>query len=120
VDDPRVLAHVARGRRGACQRVDHRRAADLVEPAELSEVLADRQHVDLAVLAVEVEHRAIDDLVLLAVEVVRLQAFVDDEAVQRRVREQDRPEHRLLGFEVVRRGERVFRLLDGGHAEEAA
>ena len=41
-------------------------------------------------------------------------------AVERRVGEQDRPEHRLLGLEVVRRERaRCVLLLDGGHEPSA-
>src|SRR6185312_428597 len=82
----------------------------------LPQLLGDGEHVDLAALLVEPQHRAVDGRVLLAIELIGLETLVDDEAVERRVGEQDRAEHRLLGLEVVRGEEGgAVLLLDRGH-----
>ena len=102
--DPRVLADVAdRGHR-ARQQVDRRAAADALEQAGLLEVLDEREGVDRLADRVQVEHRLEDQAVRLAVEVLRLEALVDDQRGQRGVRQQDRAEDGLLRLEVLRRG----------------
>ena len=103
--DPRVLADVADGGDGAGQQVDGGAAADALEQAGLLEVLDERERVDRLADRVQVEHRLEDQAVRLAVEVLRLEALVDDQRGQRRVGEQHGAEHGLLGFEVLgRRG----------------
>ena len=64
-------------------------AADGVELAGVLEVVDERERIDLPASAVEVEHRLEDDPVALAVEVIGLQALVDDEGRERGVGEQD-------------------------------
>ena len=98
------------------ERVDRRRSADLLQLARLPQLLGDGEHVDLAALLVQLEHRPVDRRVLLAVEVLRLEPLVDDEPVERRVGEQDRAEHRLLGLEVMRWKEGLVVLLERGHS----
>ena len=82
-------------------------AADRVELAGLLEVLDERQRVDRLAERVEVEHRLVDEAVGLAVEVLGLEALVDDQRGERGVRQQDGAEDRLLGLEVLRRGDRA-------------
>ena len=103
-DDARVLADVADGGDRAGQQVDRGAAADVLEQAGLLEVLDERERVDRLADRVQVEHRLEDQAVRLAVEVLRLEALVDDQRGQRGVRQQDRAEDRLLGLEVLRRG----------------
>jgi hypothetical protein len=107
------VADVARGGDGAGEGVDRALSSDLLEAALLAQALGDREDVDPVAVLVEVEHRAVDDAVLVAVEVLRTQALLDDQAVHRLVGEKDRSEHRLLGLEVVRR--RRGGDVDGGH-----
>ena len=107
-DDARVLADVADrgdrareqvdGRRGrrprsswpACLRCSTSVSASTGSPAPWS-----------------VEHRLEDQAVALAVEVLGLQALVDDQRRQRGVRQQHRAEHGLLGLEVLGRRDRA-------------
>jgi hypothetical protein len=106
LDDPRVLAQVADGGHGAREQLDRRRAADVLQVARLLEVLDERQRVDRLALGVQIEHPLVDAPVTLAVEVVRVEALIDDQRGQRGVRQQDRAEHRLLGLQVLGRGHR--------------
>ena len=106
-DDPRVLADVPDGGDARRQQVDRRAAAGGVELPGLLEVLDERERVDRLAAAVQLEHRREDDPVRLAVEVLGVEALVDDQRGQRRVGEQDRAEDRLLGLEVLRRGDRA-------------
>ena len=108
-----VLAGVAGGRDPAGELVDRRRAADLLELAVLAERLRDRQVVDLPVALVQRDHRREHRAVLLAVEVLGAQVLLDEQRVEVSLVEQDGPEHRLLGLQVVRRDGDV---LDGAHA----
>ena len=87
----------------AREEVDRRAAADLLEQARLLEVLDEREGVDGLADRVQVEHRLEDQPVRLAVEVLRLEALVDDQRGQRGVRQEDGAEDRLLRFEVLRR-----------------
>ncbi len=103
--DLRVAARVAGGRHHAGELVDSRLAARVLELARLAQAVGDGQHVDRLALVVEREHRRVDRAVALAVEVLGAQALLDHERVQRAVRQQDRAEHRLLGLDVVRRGD---------------
>ena len=104
-DDPRVLADVPDGGDARRQQVDRGAAAGGVELPGLLEVLDEREGVDRLAAAVQLEHRREDDPVRLAVEVLRVEALVDDQRRERRVREQDRAEDGLLGLEVLRRGD---------------
>ena len=63
----------------AGEQVDRGAAADAVELARLLEVLDERERVDRLADRVEVEHRLEDQAVRLAVEVLRLEALVDDQ-----------------------------------------
>ena len=107
--DPRVLADVADRRDARRQQVDRGAAARGLELAGLLEVLDERERVDRLAAVVEVEHRREDDPVRLAVEVLGVQALVDDERGQRGVGEQHRAEDGLLGLEVLRRRDRALR-----------
>ena len=101
------------GRRDpAGELVDRLRAADLLELAVLAQRLRDGQVVDLAVGLVQLEHRREHRAVLLTVEVLRPQMLLDQQRVQVSLVQQDGPEHRLLGLEVVGRNGDV---LDGAH-----
>ena len=111
-DDPAVLARVAGRGDPAGELVDRLRAPDLLQLAVLAERLGDRQVVDLAVALVELEHRREHRAVLLAVEVLGPQVLLDEQRMQMALVEQHRPEHRLLGLEVVGRNGDV---LDGAH-----
>ena len=111
-DDPPVLPCVARGGDPARELVDRLGAADLVELAVLLQRLGDRQVVDLAVALVQRQHRREHGAVLLAVEVLGPQLLLDQQRVQVALVEQHRPEHRLLGLEVVGRDGDVR---DGAH-----
>jgi hypothetical protein len=103
--DARVLADVADGGHGAGQQVDGGATADALEQPALLQVLDERQRVDRLADRVEVEHGLEDQAVGLAVEVLGLEALVDDQRRQRGVRQQHGAEHGLLGFEVLgRRG----------------
>ena len=104
--DLRVAARVARGRHHPRELVHGRESADLLELAGLAQALDDRQHVHRLALLVEREHRLVDQPVAIAVEVLRAQPLLDHERIHRVVGEQDRAEHRLLGLEIVRRGDR--------------
>ena len=114
--DARVLADVADGGHGAREQVDRGAAADALEQAALLEVLDERERVDRLAHRVEVEHGLEDQAVRLAVEVLRLEALVDDQRGQRRVRQQHGAEHGLLGFEVLgRRGGGASVAVCDGH-----
>ncbi len=104
-DDAPVLADVADRRDGAGEPVDLRLAAGVLELAARPQVLGDGQPVDRLGRVVQREHRLVDELVAAAVEVLRPQPLLDDEPVDALLRQQDRPEHRLLGLERVRRRE---------------
>ena len=120
--DARVVTRVAGGGDGAGEGVDRGLSADLLQAARLAQVLADREHVDRLARGVELEHRLVDRTVTLAVEVVGLEVFVDQERIHGPLGEQDRSQHRLLGLEIVgRRDARGRRPVAGcrggaGHA----
>jgi hypothetical protein len=115
-DDPRVLADVADGGHGSGQEVDGSAAANRVELAGLLEVLDERERVHRLAQRVEVEHRAVDDPVGLAIEVLGVEALVDDQRRERGVRQQHGAEHGLLGLEVLRRRDRPVRHAGAGVA----
>ena len=108
-DDPRVLADVADRRHARGQQVDRGAAAGRVELAGLLEVLDERERIDRLAAVVQGEHRGEHDPVRLAVEVLGVEALVDDERRQRGVGQQHRAEHGLLGLEVLRRRDRTVR-----------
>ena len=105
----------ARGRSArsaAALPTDGHRAGERVDPglaAGLSSLPRERRcsvtvsDVDRLALAVQREHRLVDQPVAVAVEVLGPQALLDDEPVDRAVRQQDGAEHGLLGLERVRR-----------------
>jgi hypothetical protein len=101
--DAGVLAQMADGGDRTREHVDHRAAADRLEVAGLLEVLGQREGVDRLALRVQVEHGLVDAPVGLPVEVLRLQALVDDERRHHGVGQEDGAQHRLLCLEVVRR-----------------
>ena len=118
--DPRVLADVADGGHRARQQVHRGAATDLLEQPALLEVLDERERVDRLADRVEVEHCLEDQPVRLAVEVIGLEALVDDQRGQRRVGEQHRAEHGLLRLEVLRGrcgGASVAVVSDGHRAD---
>ena len=99
--DPAVVARVAGGRHPGDQLLDHVRAADLIEPVVLPQLLGDGEVVDLLVALVELEHRLEHRAVLAQVEVLGAQLLVHQQRVQVLLVEQHRTQHRLLGDEVV-------------------
>jgi hypothetical protein len=103
LDDLRVVADVARRGDQVRQRVDVRGAARVLEAALLRQLLADRQDVDrLGVgLLLQADHRLEDQAVRLAVEVLGPELDVDQERIERLLRQQDRTEDRRLGLEVL-------------------
>ena len=89
-----------------------------LEAAPLAQVLGQRDQVDRLALLVQVEHRRVDDPVLLAVEVLGPKAVLDRDRIQRPVADQDRAEDRLLRLQVVGRG-KGGDALSGGHGSGA-
>ena len=88
----RVLAHdlgVAAGMSGGgheTRQLVHRRlAADVVELAHATQAVDDRHDVHGLAVAVERQHRLVDRPVPLPVEVLRAQALLDNERIQRAV-----------------------------------
>ena len=77
-------------------------AADGVEPALLFQLGLKRPQVDLHLLVLEVEHRLIDELMALAVEVPRPQPARD--GGQHRGIQQDAAEDGPLGLLAMREG----------------
>ena len=100
-DDLRVVRGVRRCRDERGELVDPDPAADSLELTALLELVDEGDRVDGLALCVQGECRAIDLRVALAVEIARVEHFrhCPDGAGG----EQHRPEHRLLGFEVLRR-----------------
>ena len=76
---------------------------DLIQPPVLPQLVGHGEVVDFAVLRLQGEHRRIHGAVLITEEVLWLQADIDDDGAQVPLVEEHRPEHRLLGLEVVRR-----------------
>ena len=105
LDDLRVVARVPRRRDEVGERVHEGRAARLLELARAGELLGHRERVDRVRdrLLLEPHHRPEDQPVALAVEVLRAEPDVDQDAVERLLGQQDRPQHRGLRLEVVRR-----------------
>ena len=99
VDDPRVVGGVRRGRHQGGQLVDALLAADIGEPAQAVELVDERDRVDRLALGVQPERGAIDRRVRLAVEVARIEDLAD--RPDRTGGEHHRPEHGLLGIEVL-------------------
>ena len=105
LDDAPVVPRVRRCGHKSRQRVDVGRAARLLELARARQLVADREGVDWLRLRLllQADHRPEDLPVALAVEVLGLQLDVDQEAIERLLREQDRTEDRNLCFLVLRR-----------------
>ena len=111
VDDPRVVRRVRRRRDERGELVDPRPAADVLELAALLELVDERDRVDGLALRVERERGAVDLGVALAVEVAGVEDLAD--RPDRAGGEHHRPEHRLLGLEVLRRDRGGLRRWDG-------
>ena len=120
LDDLRVAAQVAGGGDRAGERVDRRRAAGLGRACpRCLQLLGDGERVDR--LASRRRASSIAAKIArwrLAVEVLGLQALLDDERVERPVGEQDRAEHRLLGLDgcaggAARRAARPVPAVEG-------
>jgi hypothetical protein len=103
LDDRAVAPQVADGGDGPGQRVDLGAAADVLELAARAQVLGDGQDVDRLALLIQREHRLVQHAMAVAVEVLRLEALLDDERVVDALGEQDRAEDRLLGLDGVGR-----------------
>jgi hypothetical protein len=105
LDDPGVVARMRRGGDDRRERVDEGLAANRIQLAGTSELLADGQCVDRLGrrLLLEPHHRGEDHLVPVEVEVGRRQPDLDQDPVERRVPDDDRAEDRGLGFGVVGR-----------------
>ena len=113
LDDLRVVVDVRRRRNERRELGDARAAADLLELAPLLELVRERDRVDRLALRPEREHRAVDRPVRAPVEVGGVEDLGD--GADRRLGEQHRPEHRLLGLEVLRRHEGRRRCMRGAH-----
>jgi len=99
-DDPRVVLDVGRARHAVDQRRDVGRAADLVEVARPSELLFQRDQIDRVVALRQLDHLVEDAAVGVAEEIVRVDDLGGE--VEGVVVQQNRPEHRAFGFEIVR------------------
>src|SRR6185437_8947286 len=113
-DDLRVVAGVRRGGDEPGELVEADAPADRLELAALLELVRERDRVDGLVLAVELERRAVDLRVRLAVEVARVEDLTDGR--DRARRDHHRAEDRLLGFQILGRDGAVDRgrRRDGG------
>jgi hypothetical protein len=100
-DDLRVVAGVGGGRHEPGELVEPDAPADVLQLAALLELVRERDRVDRLVLAVELERRAVDLRVRLAVEVARVEDLAD--GGDRVRRQHHRAEDGLLGFEILRR-----------------
>jgi len=103
-DDAGVGAGVAGGGDPAGELVDREAAAGALEHAVLGELVGDGERVDRLMALVQGEHRLVDEGVLVAVEVLGVEVFLERDRLQGLLSsEQDRAEHAALGLEVVRR-----------------
>ena len=100
-DDLRVVARVSRHRNGRRQLGDRVLATGLRQLATLGELLGDGQGVDRLTLLVEAGDRPEHDPVALAVEVLVLEAHVQDHRRDRSLGDHHRSEHGGLGLEVL-------------------
>jgi hypothetical protein len=103
LDDPGVVAGVARHRDGGRELGDAVAPARLLELALLGEQLRHGERVDWLAALVEPLDRPEDHPVALAVEVLVGEADVEDHRVHRRLGDHQRAEHRFLGLEVLGR-----------------
>ena len=106
-DDARVLAQVGDVRDRPGEEIDAVGPAGGGERSGGAQGVGHGDRVDRLAALVEVEHRGEDGAVALAIEVLGPQRLLDHERVHRALRHQDRPEHRLLCLDVVRRRERL-------------
>ena len=97
-----VVLGAARRRHLGREAGDHVLAADLLELAVLRQRLGDREDVDRVGVLVQADDRLEDRAVAVAVEVLGLEANVEQDRLDRRLRDHHRPQHRLLGLEVLR------------------
>ena len=111
LDDLRVVPGVARDRDGGGELGDGFLAARLGELAVLCQVLGDGQRVDRLPLLVKARDRAEDDAVPLAVEVLVVQADIQDHRGDRALGDHHRTENGSFCLEVL--GRDVG--LGGGH-----
>ena len=119
LDDARVVEHRAHRGHDRRQRMEVGLAARLLELAAAAQLLGHRERVDRLGrgLLLQADHRLEDRLVARAVEVVRAQPDLEQDAVQRLLGEQDRAEDGGLGLVVVRRNAGRHLGRDGdGHA----
>ena len=103
LDDLRVVPGAARRRHLGRQAGDHIPAADLLQLAVLGEGLGDGQDVDGVGVLVEADDCLVDRAVAVAIEVLGVEADVEQHRLDRRLRDHHRPEHRFLGLKVLRR-----------------
>ena len=123
LDDPRVVEHRTDCGDDRRERGQVALAARLFELARPPQLLGDRQHVHglRRRLLLQADHRLEDRRVPRAVEVVGTQPHLEQHAVERLLREQDRPEDG--GFSLLVVGRDAGRCLwrDGyGHAAGAS
>ena len=92
---------------------EHVAAADLLELAALGEGLGDGEDVDRIGVLVEADDRLVDRAVAIAVEVVRVEADVEQHRLDRRLGDHHRAEDGLLCLQVLGRddGRSVARQL---------
>ncbi len=102
LDDLRVVLDVGRPRHAVGERADVGGAADLVELARPGQLVLQRDEIDRLAPIGQRDHLLEDAPVRVAEEIRR----VDDlgRLVERLVVDEDRAEHALLGFEIVRQG----------------
>ena len=113
LDDLRVVVDVRCGRDERRELGDPRVAPDLLELAALLELVRERDRVDRLALLPEREHCPVDRPVRAAVEVGGVEDLRD--GTDRRLGEQHRAEHRLLGLEILGRHESRRRRVGRAH-----
>ncbi len=102
LDDRGVVLGAAGRRDLGGEAGDHVLAADLLELAVLLERLGHGQHVDRVGVLVQADDRLVDRAVAVAVEVLGLEANVQQHRLDGGLRDHHRPQHRLLRLQVLR------------------
>ncbi len=102
LDDRRVVLGAAGSGDLGGEARDHVLAADLLQLAVLGELLGDREDVDRVRVLVQVDDRLEDRAVAVAVEVLGLEANVQQHRLDGGLSDHHRPQHRLLRLQVLR------------------
>ena len=108
LDDARVVLDVRRRRDERSELGNLRLAADRVELSSFVELVRERDRIDRLALGPQRQRGSVHLAVALAVEVRRVEDLAD--GPDRGRREQHRAQHRLLGFEILRRDDRAHPL----------